>query len=129
MIGALWPVLLGGAVGSAGRHLVTLAVTVAGGPDLVGRMAVNVLGGFLAGLYLARRAAEPARIGSLEPLVAAGFLGGFTTVAGYASDTARALDAGAWTTVLALVAVDGAIGIAAAFLGHRLGRGATRRAH
>lgn len=129
MIRGLWLALLGGAAGSAGRHLVMLAVTGAGGPDLAGRMLVNVVGGFLAGLYLARRESEPARLGSFEPLLAAGFLGGFTTVAGYATDAARALDSGAWMAVLALVAVDGAVGIAAAFLGHRSGRGAGRPAH
>jgi len=129
MIRGLWPVLLGGTAGSAVRHLATHAVIAAGGTDLAGRMLVNVLGGFLAGLYLARRESEPVRLGSFEPLLAAGFLGGFTTVAGYATDAARALDAGAWTALLALVAVDGAVGIAAAFLGHRAGRGAGRPAH
>jgi fluoride ion exporter CrcB/FEX len=116
----------GGIAGSTARQLVTLSVVGAGGPDFAARMIVNSVGGFLAGLYLARREAEPARFGPFEPLIAAGFLGGFTTVAGFALDAARAFEASAWPTLAALLVVDGAVGLLAAALGHRLAR---RRPH
>lgn len=120
---------LGGVAGSAVRHLVVLAIDAAGGPAVAARMTVNVVGGLLAGMYLARREAEPARLQPLEPLVAAGFLGGFTTVAGYALDAAQAAGTAGWTTLAALVAVDGAVGLLAAALGHRLGRGVASPGH
>ncbi len=120
---------LGGIAGSGSRQLVTVAVEAAGGPDLVARMTVNVVGGLLAGVFLARREAAPERIGRLEPLVAAGFLGGFTTVAGYALDSSLAIDAARWATLASLVTVDGAVGLLAAALGHRLARGVASPAH
>ena len=117
--------LLGGIAGSACRQFVILSIVAAGGSDVSGRMVVNVVGGFLAGVYLARREAAPQRLGPLEPLIAAGFLGGFTTVAGYSLDAVRAFDASAWLTLLAVIAVDGAIGLLAAAFGHRLARDRT----
>ena len=120
---------LGGIAGSASRQLVGIAVEAAGGPDLVARMTVNVVGGLLAGAFLARREADPECLGRLEPLVAAGFLGGFTTVAGYALDASLAVDAARWATLASLVAVDGAVGLLAAAFGHRLARGVASPAH
>jgi len=120
---------LGGIAGSAARSLVMVAFTAGGGSGLAARMAINVFGAFLAGLYLARREADPGRLTSLEPLLVAGFLGGFTTVAGYALDGATAIGDGAWSTFVGLVAVDGAIGLAAAALGHRLARRRPAPAH
>ncbi len=120
---------LGGIAGSGSRQLVTIAAEAAGGSDLVARMLVNVVGGLLAGALLARREADPERLGRLEPLVAAGFLGGFTTVTGYALDASQAIDASRWVTVASLVTVDGAVGLLAAALGHRLARGVASPAH
>lgn len=120
--------LLGGVAGSAARQLVILAVAAAGGSDVVARMIVNVTGGFLAGVYLARREAEPARLNPLEPLVAAGFLGGLTSVAGYALDAANAFESSARSVLLAIVVVDGLVGLLAAALGHRLARARTASA-
>lgn len=119
---------LGGVAGSAVRQLVVVAVAGAGGSDVLARMIVNVTGGFLAGVYLARREAEPARMNPLEPLVAAGFLGGLTTVAGYALDAANALESSARSALLAVFLVDGLVGLLAAALGHRLARGRTASA-
>jgi fluoride ion exporter CrcB/FEX len=110
----------GGIAGSAARQLVTFAVVGAGGSDVAARMIVNVVGGFLAGTYLARREADPARLNPFEPLVAAGFLGGFTTVAGYALDAAQACELSDWNGLAAVLAVDGLVGLLAAALGHRL---------
>lgn len=121
---------LGGIAGSAARELVTATVLGAGGSEVAARMIVNVVGGFLAGMYLARREADPARLNRFEPLVAAGFLGGFTTVAGYALDAARAYELSDWNGLAAVLAVDGLVGLLAAALGHRLtsaGRPTTTR--
>lgn len=126
---------LGGVAGSAAREIVGLTTAAAGQPDLVARMLVNVVGGMLAGAYLALRTANserpsrPPSMESLEPLLATGFLGGFTTVAGYAVDASRAIDSAAWLQLAILVTVDGAVGLLAAALGHRLARPRPTPAH
>lgn len=129
ILSAAFAAFLGGVAGSGSRQLVALSVAAAGGPDVITRMSVNVVGGLLAGIYLARREAEPARWDRLEPLVAAGFLGGLTTVAGYALDAAKASETADWGALALLVAVDGVLGLLAAALGHRLARGVVSSAH
>lgn len=129
ILSAALAAFLGGVAGSGSRQLVALSVAAAGGPDVIARMSVNVVGGLLAGIYLARREAEPARWDRLEPLVAAGFLGGLTTVASYALDAAKAFETADGGALASLVAVDGVLGLLAAALGHRLARGVVSPVH
>ena len=78
-------VALGGGAGAAARHLVGLASLRALGPGFpYGTLIVNVLGSLLMGLvveWLARRGGI-----ALRPLLATGFLGGFTTFSTFSLD-------------------------------------------
>lgn len=85
-------VMIGGAIGSALRYLVALALARLAGAGAGGwpwaTLAVNVAGGLAMGLVMAwlgrgagAGAADPARL-----LLAVGVLGGFTTFSAFAHD-------------------------------------------
>lgn len=131
---------MGGLAGSAARGLTSAAFLAAGGAEWGSRLAVNVCGAFLAGAVVARlrvpESADPQHLSSLrrrrrEHLLITGFLGGFTTVSGFAWDAAvlsQGFDAApepvlAASLQLAMVlAGNGVVGIAAAAAGLALGR-------
>jgi len=109
----------------------TIAFGVSSGlPPFAPRLLLNVLGAAGAGLVLARlgrfdaagrpEGIDPRHRGA-EHLLLAGFLGGLTTVAGFAFDAMRAAEAEAWGLLALLLAGDGAIGIAAAAAGLAFG--------
>ncbi|MFO0783895.1 MAG: CrcB family protein [Phycisphaerales bacterium] len=131
---------MGGLAGSAARGLTSAAFLAAGGAEWGSRLAVNVCGAFLAGVVVARlrvpESADPLHHRSLrrrrrEHLLITGFLGGFTTISGFAWDTV-VLSQGAGAAPepgqaaslhLAMVLVgNGVVGIAAAAAGLALGR-------
>ncbi|WP_404338382.1 fluoride efflux transporter CrcB [Sphingomonas sp. MMS12-HWE2-04] len=105
-------VMLGGAVGSAGRYLTGRATLLLFGPDYPwGTLAVNLIGGLLMGVLagtLARigEGGEPWRV-----LLGVGVLGGFTTFSAFSLDTMLMLQRGDWAPALGyvLVSVVGAV--------------------
>lgn len=72
----LWIALAGG-LGAACRHLVHTAVIARGHPSSIATLLVNVVGSFAAGLVAG--AAGRLVPADLAPVLAVGFLGGFTT--------------------------------------------------
>ena len=101
--GAVLVVAAGGAVGTAAREGMSLAVPSIGGFPLA-ILLINVVGAFLLGLLLealARRGADEGRRRTLRLLLGTGFCGGFTTYSALASATALLLvDGDAATGVL-----------------------------
>lgn len=97
-------VALGGAVGTAARDLLTLALPAAGTVSWT-IFGINVLGAFLLGLLLeslALRGPDEGRRRTLRLLLGTGVLGGFTTYSTLAESTAA-------------LALDGQVGGAAVY--------------
>ncbi len=105
-------VMVGGAIGSAARHLTGRAMLALFGPNFpAGTLTVNIVGGFLMGLLagvLARhgQAGESARL-----FLGVGVLGGFTTFSSFTLDLVTLAERGEAMTaaVYLLASVAGAI--------------------
>ncbi len=116
----LFLVMLGGAVGAGGRHLVGRATLAWWGPGYpFGTLAVNLLGGFAMGLLvgnLARfgEAGEPWRL-----LLGVGVLGGFTTFSAFSLDVVTMIERGDSVMALGyvLLSVIGSVAALAAGMG------------
>jgi fluoride exporter len=105
-------VMLGGAVGAGGRHLLGKATLVWLGPGYPwGTFAANILGGLAMGVL----AGTLARVGtggeSWRLLLGTGLLGGFTTFSAFSLDAMVMIERGDWAgaTGYALASVIGAI--------------------
>src|SRR3990170_1625155 len=89
-------VAVGGAVGTALRELVSLAIPpVSGVPVAI--LGINVIGALSLGVLLealARRGPDEGVRRDLRLLLGTGVLGGFTTYSALATDTARLVEAG-----------------------------------
>ena len=113
-------VALGGGMGAAARHLVGLASLRALGPAFpYGTLIVNVLGSLLMGLlveWLARRGTP------LRPLLAAGFLGGFTTFSTFSLDAVALWERGEGTVAAAYVIGSVFLGVGGLIAGLAIGR-------
>lgn len=102
-------VAVGGAIGTAGRELLTLSHPPSAGGFPVTTFLVNAVGAFLLGFlleYLTRRGPDEGHRRTLRLLLGTGVLGGFTTYSAFATDIA----------VLTPDALDVALGYAAATL-------------
>ncbi|WP_214472525.1 fluoride efflux transporter CrcB [Mesorhizobium sp. dw_380] len=115
-------VVIGGGIGAGIRHLASMAALCLVGPNYPwGTMAINLVGSFAMGLFIAILAR---RGGSTEVrlLVATGILGGFTTFSAFSLDFATLWERGATLPAFgyALASVIGAI--IALFLGLWLAR-------
>jgi len=112
-------VALGGAIGTAARLALGLAIPDAGGVPL-SVLVANVLGALLIGLLAARLPSSS----DTRVFVGTGMLGGFTTYSALAVGTVEV-----WHQAPLLAAgyavVSVVLGIAAAALGLRLGRRST----
>ena len=91
-------VMLGGAVGAAARYHLG-GVIGRGSVFPWGTLAVNILGGVLMGVLMARGPGEPARL-----LLGVGLLGGFTTFSAFSLETVALLQRGAAGVALGYVA-------------------------
>ena len=120
---------LGGTLGSAARGGTDLAFTAAGWPGWGAHIAVNVAGAFAIGCLFARLSSHDARgVPTGVPAAhrlrehrwGAGFLGGFTTVSGFAWDAAHAAGEGQGAVLAAVLAANAIAGIAACAAGHAL---------
>ncbi|RUX26993.1 fluoride efflux transporter CrcB [Mesorhizobium sp. M7A.F.Ca.US.011.01.1.1] len=115
-------VVVGGGIGAGLRHLANTGALRLVGPNYPwGTMAINVIGSFAMGLFIA---SMMRRGGSNEVrlFVATGILGGFTTFSAFSLDFATLWERGATLPALAyaLASVVGAI--IALFLGLWLAR-------
>ncbi|MER9351364.1 fluoride efflux transporter CrcB [Mesorhizobium sp. M0239] len=118
----LFLVVVGGGIGAGIRHLTNIGALRLVGPSYPwGTMAINVIGSFAMGLFIA---SMMRRGGSNEVrlFVATGILGGFTTFSAFSLDFATLWERGATLPALAyaLASVIGAI--IALFLGLWLAR-------
>ena len=115
-------VVIGGGIGAGIRHLTNMGALRLVGPNYPwGTMAINIVGSFVMGLFIAVLAR---RGGSNEVrlFVATGILGGFTTFSAFSLDFATLWERGATLPAFgyALASVIGAI--LALFLGLWLAR-------
>ncbi|MBR4434429.1 MAG: fluoride efflux transporter CrcB [Bacteroidaceae bacterium] len=113
MIRSLLLVALGGAVGSAGRYLVSLI----GGTSLPwGTFAVNIVGslliGFLTGM-LGKGILSP----EMKLLLITGFCGGFTTFSTFAAESLSMMKVGDVVLTALYIGASVAVGIVAVWLG------------
>ncbi|NNM76955.1 CrcB family protein [Sphingomonas sp. ID1715] len=111
-------VMIGGAVGAAARfHLGGALGRGAAFPW--GTLVVNIVGGLLMGLLMARDPGDGARL-----LIGVGLLGGFTTFSAFSLETVRLFEGGAAALALAYVAASVIGACVALWLGLALGRAA-----
>ncbi|MDF2847582.1 MAG: CrcB family protein [Oerskovia sp.] len=118
-------VVVGGALGAAGREAVVLTVPdVPEVPDVGGLplaiLLVNVVGAFVLGLLyesLTRRPPGEPRAGRLRLLLGTGFCGGFTTYSTLATGTALLVDASRTDVAMLYVAATLVVGTMATVLG------------
>jgi len=113
-------VMLGGAIGAAGRHLVGRAMIAAMGPGYPwGTLTANILGGLFMGLLVGILSRISAPGESLRLFLAVGVLGGFTTFSSFSLDAVNMIERGDWMLALGyvLVSVIASIGAVAAGLG------------
>ena len=103
-------VLLGGALGSGGRYLVSTWMAGRLGDAFPwGTLTVNLAGSFLIGL-VATLADERGSLGAgARVFLVSGVLGGFTTFSAFSLDTLRLVEAGRLGT--ALLYVGGSVGL------------------
>lgn len=115
-------VVVGGGIGAGIRHLTNMSAMRLVGPNFPwGTMAINIVGSFAMGLFIAmlmRRGGS----NELRLFVATGILGGFTTFSAFSLDFATLWERGATLPAFgyALASVIGAI--IALFLGLWLAR-------
>lgn len=113
----LFAVMVGGAVGSAGRYLVGTAFLRTYGPGFPwGTLAVNLIGGLLMGILVGVLAKLSAGGEQARVLLGVGVLGGFTTFSAFGLETFLMIDKGNFGTALAYVAasVIGAVALTGA---------------
>jgi fluoride exporter len=88
-------VMLGGALGAGGRHLVGRATLGWFGPGFpYGTITVNILGGLLMGLLVGTLARIDAGE-NVRLFLGVGVLGGFTTFSSFSLDVVNLIDRGA----------------------------------
>ncbi len=93
MFATLLQVAIGGAIGSAARHALGVAVLRATGPGFpLSILTVNVLGSLAMGAFAALAAQRG--LTHLSPLVLTGLLGGFTTFSAFSLETVAMLERG-----------------------------------
>ncbi len=116
-------VMLGGAIGSALRYGVSLAMGSKLGPDFpYGTLTVNIVGCLLIGLLGVLLTGPWAAREEVRLAILVGGLGGFTTFSSFGADALGLIDQGRWSAALVYVTVSNVAGLAAVWLGSRLGR-------
>jgi CrcB protein len=113
----------GGAIGSVARYLVGVLMTRAFGVNYpYGTLTVNVVGGFLMGLFIGIMARRLEGSMDLRLFVAVGIMGGFTTFSSFSLDVAVLWERGELSTALIYVLASVILSIAALFFGLWLAR-------
>ncbi|NYD68247.1 fluoride efflux transporter FluC [Agromyces atrinae] len=121
MIRTLVAVALGGAIGTALRLALDLALPHGGGDFPVSTLLINIVGAFTLGALtgsLWKRETTPAW---LKAGLGPGLLGSFTTLSAVAVSAVAMTDAGAAPLAAIYVIVTVVAGFAAALIGLRLG--------
>jgi len=101
---AIFLVMLGGAVGSAARLLVSrLSLSLFGPGYPWGTLAVNVFGGLLMGVLAGMLARFVSGGEHLRLLLAVGVLGGFTTFSSFALEVVLMVERGDWVVAFGYI--------------------------
>jgi len=108
---------LGGASGTIARHYLGMWVSNATGSRPGGTFAVNILGSFLIGVFLALGTERFSWPNGLVILLAVGFLGGFTTFSTLSWQTLQQVEAGDVSWAMLNVGATVLLGLAAAWAG------------
>jgi CrcB protein len=114
---------LGGAIGTAARYLLTLAIQErASGGFPIATLLINISGSILLG-FLMRYGLEGSTLSpELRLLLTTGFCGGFTTFSTFSYETARLLEGGEWQRGLAYITASVVVCLAGTFVGFALAR-------
>lgn len=116
-------IALGGALGAVSRYLLSGWVSGATGKLFpFGTLLVNVIGCFFLGVVAHVAQTTTLIPKSLNTAVTIGFLGALTTFSTFGYETLKQIEDGAWGGVLANIAANVIVGIAAVWAGIVVGR-------
>lgn len=115
-------IAVGGAVGTLGRYGLSEAFPVARAEFPTTTLVVNVVGALALGLLLGLLGRVPRRAYRLQPLLAIGVLGGFTTYSTFSVETVQLHRAGADGLALGYMLASVVAGMAAAAVGLHVAR-------
>ena len=116
-------VMAGGAVGAGLRHLTSMGIARLFGMNFPwGTLAVNVLGGFVMGVFIEMLARRWGGSPELRLFVATGILGGYTTFSAFSLDVAVLYERGELAYAVAYVAASLILSVGGLFLGLWLAR-------
>lgn len=111
-------VAIGGALGSVLRYLtMVLAGRWWGTAFPYGTLAVNLLGSLAMGLLIGLIARHLPDSKTLHPLVAVGFLGGYTTFSTFSLDIVSGIERGEMVPMLIYILLSVLLGVVALFSG------------
>jgi CrcB protein len=110
-------VFVGAGTGGVARHLVNGAINPLLAPFSLSTLAVNVVGGFLAGILVALLALRPGLDPTLRLLLLTGFMGGLTTFSAFSTEIGLLLQAGRSLQALIAIALHVLGSVGAALLG------------
>ena len=123
---AILLVASGGAIGSVARYLVGAGMARAFGVAFpYGTLAVNIIGGFLMGLFIELLARRFQGSPELRLFIAIGILGGFTTFSSFSLDVVVLWQRGEFGIALFYVLASVILSIGALFFGLWLARMST----
>lgn len=113
-------VMLGGALGSLGRHLLSVWAAPISGTLPWGTILINLAGSFVIGFFgtLTLAAGRFPVSDNLRLLVMVGLCGGFTTFSSFSLQTLDLLRAGAITRAALNIALSVLLCVAAVAIGH-----------
>ncbi len=117
MIKEFMLVALGGSLGASLRHLWGIALKSAFGPTEfpVAILSANILGSFLMGVFVSLAAQKG--LTHLNPFVAIGVLGGFTTFSTFSLETYRLIETGHYMQMALYVGLSVGVSVLALVVG------------
>lgn len=116
-------VALGGALGSASRYLLSVAIQSRAGTFPTATLLINITGSLLLGFLIRYTMETPAVGPDVRLLLTTGFCGGYTTFSTFSYETARLIEDGELDRAVLYVALSLLISLAATFGGFSLARG------
>jgi CrcB protein len=123
MISTLFFVALGGAIGASLRYLWGVGIVRAFGilDFPVAVLTVNILGSFIMGLFIVVAAQKG--LTQLNPFIATGILGGFTTFSSFSLETVTLIERGQIASAGIYVALSVGLSVLGLMLGLLMARG------